>query len=100
MLDAAHAAGAKHNDAFLSAVTAGLRLPRTERHAVHELRVTMPVSIRKQTTRSAGNRITLMRFKVGSTSPTRAERMAEIHRRCESVKTDRSLPYGTRSRAH
>ncbi len=53
----------------------------------------MPVSIRKDGDPLGGNRITLMRFKVpvGLTDPS--ERMAETHRRCESVKTDRSLPY-------
>ena len=65
ILHAAHAAGAKHNDAFLSAITAGLRLYH-ERHdtQVDELRVTMPVSIRKADDPIGGNRITLMRFKV------------------------------------
>ena len=94
MLAAAHAAGAKHNDAFLSGVTAGLRLYH-ERHGeqVDELRVTMPISIRKADDPIGGNRITLMRFKVpaGITDPS--ERMRETHERCEPVKTDRSLPF-------
>ncbi len=53
----------------------------------------MPINIRKDGDPLGGNRITLMRFKVpvGLTDPS--ERMAETHRRCESVKTDRSLPY-------
>ncbi len=94
ILDAAHAAGAKHNDAFIAGITAGLRLYHG-RHGkqVDELRLTMPVSIRKADDPLGGNRITLMRFKVpvGLTDPS--ERMAETHRRCEAVKTDRSLPY-------
>jgi diacylglycerol O-acyltransferase len=94
MLDAAHAAGAKHNDAFLSGVTAGLRLYH-DRHdtQVEELRVTMPVSIRKADDPIGGNRITLMRFKVPVDIADPSERMAETHRRCESMKTDRSLPF-------
>jgi WS/DGAT/MGAT family acyltransferase len=94
MLRAAHAAGAKHNDAFLAAVTTGLRLYH-ERHdtEVKELRVTMPVSIRKADDPIGGNRITLMRFKVPVDGHDPAERMAEMHRRCESVKTDPSLPF-------
>ncbi|MGZ4185947.1 MAG: wax ester/triacylglycerol synthase domain-containing protein [Solirubrobacteraceae bacterium] len=94
MLDAAHAAGAKHNDAFLAGVTAGLRLYH-ERHGTHvdELRVTMPISIRKADDPLGGNRITLMRFKVPVDVADPTERMAETHRRCESVKTDRSLPF-------
>lgn len=94
MLRAAHEAGAKHNDAFLAGVTAGLRRYH-ERHgeAVDELRVTMPISIRKADDPIGGNRITLMRFKlpVGITDPV--ERMQETHKRCEPVKTDRSLPF-------
>ena len=94
MLRAAHTAAARHNDAFLAGIAAGLRLYH-ERHGtpIDELRVTMPISIRKPDDPIGGNRITLMRFKVpvGITDP--AERMAETRRRCESVKTDRSLPY-------
>jgi diacylglycerol O-acyltransferase len=94
ILHAAHAAGVKHNDAFLSAITAGLRLYH-ERHDTHvdELRVTMPVSIRKAGDPIGGNRITLMRFKVPVAIADASERMAETHRRCQSVKTDRSLPF-------
>ena len=94
ILRAAHAAGAKHNDAFLSAVTAGLRLYH-ERHGqqVDELRVTMPVSIRKADDPIGGNRITLMRFKVPVSIADPSERMRETHKRCEPVKTDRSLPF-------
>ncbi len=94
ILNAAHAAGAKHNDAFLSAVTAGLRIYH-ERHDTHvdELRVTMPVSIRKAGDPIGGNRITLVRFKVPVGIAEPRERMGETHRRCESVKTDRALPF-------
>ncbi len=94
ILDAAHAAGAKHNDAFIAAVTAGLRIYH-QRHGaeVGELRVTMPVSIRKADDPIGGNRITLMRFKVPVDTADPRERMAETHRRCESVKTVRSLPF-------
>ena len=94
MLNAAHAAGATHNDAFLSGVTAGLRRYH-ERHGTHvdELRVTMPISIRKADDPLGGNRITLMRFKVPVDVSDPRKRMAETHRRCESVKTDRSLPF-------
>ena len=94
ILHAAHAAGAKHNDAFLSGVTAGLRIYH-ERHdeQVDELRVTMPVSIRKADDPIGGNRITLMRFKVPVGIADPSQRMRETHERCEPVKTDRSLPF-------
>jgi diacylglycerol O-acyltransferase len=92
--DAAHAAGATLNDAFLAAVAAGLRTYH-ERHGatVEELRVTMPISIRGDDDPIGGNRITLMRFKVPVAVPDPATRMTEIHARCGDVKTERSLPH-------
>jgi diacylglycerol O-acyltransferase / wax synthase len=94
MLGAAHDAGAKHNDAFIAAVTGGLRYYH-ERHdaQVEELRPTMPISIRKTNDPIGGNRITLMRFKLPVDVAEPSKRMAEIHRRCDSVKADRSLPF-------
>ena len=94
MLDAAHAAGVTHNDAFLAGVTAGLRHYH-ERHEadVKELRVTMPISIRQADDPIGGNRITLMRFRLAVDIVDPRERMAETHLRCELVKTDRSLPF-------
>ena len=94
MLSAAHDAGVKHNDAFIAGVTGGLRHYH-ERHdaQAEELRLTMPVSIRKANDPLGGNRITLMRFKVPVGVAGPRERMAEIHSRCESVKADRSLPF-------
>lgn len=94
LIHAAHAAGVKLNDAFLSGVTAGLRIYH-ERHGeeVDELRVTMPVSIRQDGDPIGGNRITLMRFKVPVSITDPAQRMRETHRRCEPMKTDRSLPF-------
>jgi len=94
ILSAAHAAQATHNDAFLAGVTAGLRLYH-ERHGeqVDELRVTMPVSIRKSSDPIGGNRITLVRFKVPVSIVDPIERMRENHRRSGPVKADRSLPF-------
>jgi len=94
LLDAAHAAGATHNDAFLTSITAGLRRYH-EQHGqgVEELRVTMPVNVRKADDPLGGNRITLMRFKVPAGIGDPGERMRQTHRRCEPVKTDRSLPF-------
>ena len=94
ILCAAHAAKAKHNDAFLAGVTAGLRRYHEEHDTqVDELRLTMPISIRKADDPIGGNRITLMRFKVPVGLTDATERMNETHRRCSAVKADRSLPY-------
>jgi WS/DGAT/MGAT family acyltransferase len=94
MLSAAHAAGVTHNDAFLAGVTAGLRHYHSRHEAeVDELRVTMPISIRRADDPIGGNRITLVRFRVSVDIVDARERMVETHLRCESVKTDRSLPF-------
>lgn len=94
MLGAAHAAGVKHNDAYIAGITAGLRLYHLRHGApVEELRLTMPISIRKAGDPIGGNRLTLMRFKVPVGTADASARMVEIHRRCESVKADRSLPF-------
>ena len=94
LLGAAHAVGVTHNDAFLSSVTAGLRRYH-EHHGqqVDDLRVTMPVSIRQPDDPIGGNRITLMRFKVPVGIADPRKRMRETHARCQSIKTDRSLPH-------
>jgi diacylglycerol O-acyltransferase len=60
---------------------------------VADLRVTMPVSIRKPDDPIGGNRITLMRFKVPVGIADPRKRMRETHARCQSIKTDRSLPH-------
>jgi diacylglycerol O-acyltransferase / wax synthase len=86
---AARQSGLTLNDAFLGAVSGGL-LRYHERYgaAVDELRLTMPISIRKPDDPVGGNRITLMRFKVpvGLRDPiTRMHRIHELslQARCE-----------------
>lgn len=94
MLNAAHAAGATHNDAFLAAVTAGLRRYHERLgKPVDELRVCMPVSVRKADDPLGGNRIMLMRFKVPVSIADPSERMRLTHERCTAVKADRALPF-------
>jgi diacylglycerol O-acyltransferase len=90
---AVHAAGVTVNDGFLAGISAGLRLYH-ERHDVRvdELRVTMPVSIRKADDPIGGNRITLMRFTVPVNVTDARSRMVAVHERCGSVKAERSLP--------
>jgi WS/DGAT/MGAT family acyltransferase len=91
---AAFAAGGTVNDAFMAAVTGGLRRYH-ERHdaPVEELRVTMPISIRTPDDPIGGNRITLIRFPVPVSDPDPASRIEEISRRCRSAREERSLPY-------
>ena len=82
--DVAKRHGGHVNDAFLAGLTAGLRRYH-EAHGAHvdELRVTMPVSIRKPDDPIGGNRITLLRFglPVGTTDVgKRIAHIAEISR--------------------
>ncbi|HET7691130.1 MAG TPA: wax ester/triacylglycerol synthase domain-containing protein [Nocardioidaceae bacterium] len=91
---AGHAGGGSLNDAFLAAVTGGLK----RYHALHsswaeELRVTMPISIREEGDATGGNRITLMRFSLPIYLHDPAERIAHIHQRAQAAQHERSLPY-------
>ncbi len=86
--------GVSVNDAFLAAVTGGLRLyHETHSCRVDELRVTMPISIRTADDPVGGNRITLIRFllPVGEADPVR--RMSEIRLRTRRARKEPSLPY-------
>ena len=90
---AAVSAGGSLNDAFVAAVTGGLRRYH-ERHgvSVDELRITMPISIRNADDPAASNRITLARFRVPVGIADPAERIRLIGRRCRSARDERALP--------
>ena len=91
---ASAAAGGSVNDGFMAAVTGGLRRYHEHHGApVHELRVTLPISIRTPEDPSAGNRITLERFTVpvGETDPM--ARIRAIGKRCRAARNERSLPH-------
>ena len=94
VLNAAHAAGATHNDAFLAGVTAGLRRYHERLgKPVDELRVAMPVSVRAPDDPLGGNRILLMVFEVPVSVADPSERVRLTHERCAPVKADRALPF-------
>jgi len=90
---AASSVGRTVNDAFMTAVTGGLRRYH-ERHGakVADLRVTLPISIRKEDDPPGGNRITLERFKVPVGLADPAERMRVTGERCRAARDDRALP--------
>jgi hypothetical protein len=90
--DAAAAHGGHVNDAFLAAVTGGLRRYH-ERHGatVGDLRVTVPVSIRKPNDPIGGNRITLLRFAVPIGVADPAERLMRIARIIGAGRRERAL---------
>jgi WS/DGAT/MGAT family acyltransferase len=74
------AAGATLNDGFLAGIVGGLRRYHEHHQApVDELRVTLPISIRKESDPIGGNRITLMRFKVPISIVDAKERMLALH---------------------
>ena len=90
---AAKSAGGTLNDAFVAAVTGGLRRYH-QRHGtdVNELRMTLPISIRKEGDPAGGNRITLERFAVPVGLADPAERIRRIGERCRAAQDDRALP--------
>lgn len=77
--DAAAGVGGHINDAYLAGVTGGLRRYH-ERHgaAIRDLRVTLPLSIRKPDDPIGGNRITLLRFALPAGLADPGERLARI----------------------
>ncbi len=87
------AAGGTLNDCFVASITGGLRLYH-ERHgtAVDELRITLPISIRKEGDPTGGNRITLERFTVPVAVAEPAERMRLTGERCRAARDDRAQP--------
>jgi WS/DGAT/MGAT family acyltransferase len=91
---AAAAAGGTVNDAFMAAVTGGLRRYHERRGAsVDYLRVMMPISIRESDDPIGENHIALMRFVVPVSSPDAASRVREIGRLCRAARSERSLPF-------
>jgi len=97
-LDALRAAGKAAdgtlNDAFLAAVTGGLRCYH-ERHgsAVCTLRVTMPINMRRPEDPVAGNRITLVRFDVPVAEPDPVRRMREIGEQAAAWRREPALGF-------
>jgi diacylglycerol O-acyltransferase / wax synthase len=81
------------NDAYLTAVTGGLRRYH-ERHraGVESLRVVMPISLRSEDDISWGNKITLQRLTVPVGEPDPATRMRLLHRATEAARKEPSLP--------
>ena len=91
---AAHAAGRTLNDAFLTAVSGGL-MEYHERHdaTVAELRLTMPISIRRPDDPVGGNRVTLMRFKIPVGLHDADALMGRIHELCLEARREPAAAY-------
>lgn len=91
---AAHAVSGTLNDAFVTAVTGGLRRYH-ERHEarVEQVRMTMPVSVRAEDDPAGGNRITLLRFPVPVEEPDPVARMIAIDRLTAGLRREPAIAY-------
>jgi hypothetical protein len=91
---ASHESGLTLNDAFLGAVSGGLlRYHDRFGAGVDELRLTMPISIRKPDDPVGGNRITLMRFKVPVGLRDPIARMHRIHELCIEARCEPAIDH-------
>ncbi len=84
--------GGSVNDGFMAAITAGFR--RYHEHhgqSVDELRVTLPISVRRPDDPAAGNRITLARFTVPVGLADPMARIKAIGERCRRARHERSV---------
>ena len=91
-MDALHKAGAvaggSLNDAFIAAVTEGLRRYHEKQgKSVGDLSVSMPISLRTDDDPVGGNRVTLMRFDVPAAITDPAQRIRDIHDRTNKVRS-------------
>lgn len=91
---AARVAHGTLNDAFLAGIAGALH----RYHALHgaevpELRVTMPISIRRDDDPVGGNRITLMRFSVPVGAQDPATRIRMLHDRAAACRDEPSIPF-------
>jgi WS/DGAT/MGAT family acyltransferase len=87
------AVGSTLNDAFVASVTGGLR----HYHARHEtgvtnLRVTMPISMRRESDPVGGNRITLERFTVPAGEADPGTRVRMTGWQCRAARYEEALP--------
>lgn len=91
---AGQAADGTINDAFLAAITGGLRrYHESHGSGVSSLRVTMPISLRREDHAEGGNRVTLVRFEVPVAMEDPVARMHAISGICARVRQERALPY-------
>ncbi|MBK5289637.1 MAG: wax ester/triacylglycerol synthase family O-acyltransferase [Acidimicrobiia bacterium] len=91
---AAHRRGGTLNDAFLAAITGGLRQYHQHHDTdVETLRLTMPVSVRGEGDPEGGNKVTLVRFEVPIGVVNPSERMELIGLRCRESRQERAIPF-------
>ncbi|HEY5155833.1 MAG TPA: wax ester/triacylglycerol synthase domain-containing protein [Acidimicrobiales bacterium] len=87
-------AGGSLNDAFLAGVTGGLRrYHEAFGVGIHDLRLTMPISLRAEGDPEGGNRVTIVRFDVPAGIVDAEERIQEIGRICATQRGEPALAY-------
>ncbi len=92
--DAARHHGFTVNDAFLAGITGGMRRYHEQHGApVDELRVAMPISLRRAEDPPGGNHVTLMRFKAPIAGTAPVDRMRDLHELVDRARHERSLPF-------
>jgi WS/DGAT/MGAT family acyltransferase len=93
LLEAAHAAGASLNDAFLAGVTGGMRRYH-ERHDTHveSLRVTMPINLRNDDDDLGNNRFTPARFALPVSTVDPVVRMHQLGALSSQWRREPALP--------
>jgi diacylglycerol O-acyltransferase / wax synthase len=90
---AARAAGGTLNDAFVAAVAGGLqRYHVAHGSSVDELRVTLPINIRRPDDPIGGNRITLQRCLVPTAIADPAERIRAVGPRILAARSEPAVP--------
>ena len=87
-------AGGSLNDAFIAAITGGLRRYH-EKHGkpVGDLSVSMPISLRTDDDPVGGNRVTLMRFDLPAAIADPGGRIRAIHDLTIKMRNEKSLSY-------
>jgi diacylglycerol O-acyltransferase len=91
---AAKATGTTVNDAFLAGITGGMRRYHERAGApVDELRVGMPISIRKPDDPVGGNRVAIIRYSVPVGVADPAERLGLLHTAAKAARDEKSVPH-------
>lgn len=91
---AAKATGTTLNDAFLAGITGGMRRYHEQLgHPVAELRVSMPISIRRPDDPVGGNRVAIVRYPVPVGIADPRERLAALHDAADRARNEPAVPH-------
>ncbi len=93
LYEAGHAAGGSLNDSFMAGVTGGLRRYHERHGAVPEqLRVSLPISVRKPDDPPGGNRVIIIRYEVPVAEADPAERIRLLHQATTEARDEPAVP--------